>query len=36
MHRAARGNIGYGRTEVAEAIYKQAKELAYYLSLIHI
>ncbi|TBU75650.1 aspartate aminotransferase family protein [Phytopseudomonas daroniae] len=23
-------NIGYGRTEVAEAIYKQAKELAYY------
>ncbi|HVE10958.1 MAG TPA: aspartate aminotransferase family protein [Paraburkholderia sp.] len=23
-------NIGYGRTEVAEAIYKQAKQLAYY------
>ncbi len=23
-------NIGYGRTEVADAIYKQAKELAYY------
>jgi len=23
-------NIGYGRTEMAEAIYKQAKELAYY------
>jgi len=23
-------NIGYGRTEVAEAIYKQARELAYY------
>lgn len=23
-------NIGYGRTEVAEAIYEQAKELAYY------
>src|SRR5690606_579569 len=23
-------NIGYGRTEVAEAIYQQAKELAYY------
>ncbi|MGB1539804.1 MAG: aminotransferase class III-fold pyridoxal phosphate-dependent enzyme, partial [Rickettsiales bacterium] len=23
-------NIGYGRTEVADAIYEQAKELAYY------
>lgn len=23
-------NIGYGRTEIAEAIYEQAKELAYY------
>src|SRR6218665_1775095 len=25
-------NIGYGRTEVADAIYQQAKKLAYYLA----
>ncbi|HAI29729.1 MAG TPA: hypothetical protein DCM48_09315, partial [Thalassospira sp.] len=23
-------NVGYGRTEIADAIYAQAKELAYY------